>query len=140
MRGARNPDEGVLPPDGQSGRAPGLLDSARRLVSTLLEVAQTRFALLAVEVQEEGLRLSRLIALAFAAVFFAALGILLGTGYFILLLWQQFGLAVIGVFALVYIGIGMAFGYCAYRKSQEHSQLFQASLAELGKDRERLAP
>ncbi|MGH8618758.1 MAG: phage holin family protein [Burkholderiales bacterium] len=139
MRGARKPEAGVPPPDGQPGPG-GLFDSLRRLLATLLAIAQTRLSLLANEVQEETLRLRRLIVLAFAAVFLLALGVVLGTAYFILLLWESHGLAIIGVFALIYIGAGVAFGLYVYRKSLEGSRLFQASLAELGKDRERLSP
>ncbi len=137
---ARKPAEGLPPPDEQPSREAGLFESLRRLLATLLAIAQTRLALLANEVQEETLRLQRLIVLAFAAVFFLALGVLLGTCYFILLLWENHGLAIIGVFALLYIGAGVVFGLYVYRKSLERTRLFQASLAELGKDRERLSP
>lgn len=142
MGGARKPAEGAPPPGGEPGPEgqAGLFESLRRLLSTLLAIGQTRLALLANEVQEETLRLRRLIVLAFAAVFFLALGILLGTCYFILLLWENHGLAIIGVFALLYIGAGAAFGFYVYRGSLERTRLFQASLAELGKDRERLTP
>lgn len=142
MGGARKPAEGAPPSDGEPGPGDqaGLLASLRRLLSTLLAIAQTRLSLLANEVQEETLRLRRLIVLAFAAVFFMALGVLLGTCYFILLLWENHGLAIIGVFALLYLGAGVAFGLYVYRGSLERTRLFQASLAELGKDRERLTP
>jgi uncharacterized membrane protein YqjE len=128
------------PPDQPTAPEAGLLGSLRKLVATLIAIAQTRLALLANEVQEEGLRVRRLMLMAFAAVFFLALGVLLGTTYLILLLWEEHGLAIIGVFALAYIGAGAAFGYHVYRKSLEKSRLFQASLAEFGKDREKLLP
>jgi uncharacterized membrane protein YqjE len=140
MGGARKPAEGAPPSDGESGPGgqAGLFESLRRLLATLLAIAQTRLSLLANEVQEETLRLRRLIVLAFAAVFLLALGVVLGTAYFILLLWETHGLAIIGVFALLYLGVGVAFGFYVYRKSLERTRLFQTSLAELGKDRERL--
>lgn len=142
MGGARKPAEGAPPSDGASGPGgqTGLFQSLRRLLATLLAIAQTRLALLANEVQAETLRLGRLIMLAFAAVFFLAAGVLLGTFYFILLLWEEHGLAVIGVFALIYLGFGATFAFYVYRRSLERTRLFQASLAELGKDRERLSP
>jgi uncharacterized membrane protein YqjE len=128
------------PPDQPSAPEAGLLGSLRKLVATLIAIAQTRLALLANEVQEEGLRVRRLMVMAFAAVFFLALGVLLGTTFLILLLWEEHGLAIIGVFALAYLCAGTAFGFHVYRKSLEKTRLFQASLTEFGKDREKLLP
>ncbi len=140
MPGARKPVAGVPPPDGQS--APegqgGLFDSLRRLLATVIGIAQTRLALLANEVQEETLRLRRLVVLGFAAVFCLILGVILATGYLILLLWEAYGIGALGVFAGLYLAAGVAIGYYVYRQSLQRSRLFQASLAELGKDRDTL--
>jgi uncharacterized membrane protein YqjE len=120
-------------------RAAGLLDSLRNLASTLIAVAQTRLQLLANELHAERLRLGRLVLFAAAGVFFAALGIMMLTVLVIVVFWEGNRLLAIGGFAMFYLLLGIAFGVVVHRRASAHPRLFEDSLRELGKDRERLS-
>jgi uncharacterized membrane protein YqjE len=120
-------------------RASGLLSSIRNLASTLVELAQTRLQLLANEIREEKLRLSQLVLFAAAAVFFAALGIIMLTLLVIILFWDDNRLLAVGGFAAFYSICGIVFAAAAVKRVNAHSHLFEASLRELAKDRERLS-
>lgn len=121
-------------------RAGGLLGSLRNLASTFLAAAQTRLQLLANELHEEGLRLTRLGLLAAAAVVFFALGVTMLTLLVTVLLWDSNRLLVIGGFAAIYLLLGIGFGVTALKRATARTRLFETSLQELAKDRERLSP
>jgi len=121
-------------------RASGLLGSIRNLATTLAAIAQTRLELLANELREEGLRLARLGLFAAAAIFFFALGIVMLTLLVIVLFWDSNRLLAIGGFAVLYLVIGIALAVAVRNRAAGRSRLFEASLSELEKDRERLSP
>lgn len=120
-------------------RASGLLGSLINLASTLVAVAQTRLRLLANELHEEGLRLARLGLFAAAAVFFSALGIIMLTLLVIVLLWDSNRLLAIGGFAGIYLLLGILLGVMAFKRATARSHLFETSLRELEKDRDRMS-
>ena len=120
-------------------RASGLLGSLKNLAATLLAIAQTRLRLLANEIQEEGLRLRQLLLLAFSAVFFLLFSVLLLTLLVIVVFWDSNRLLAIGGFATLYLVIGIALAGVVRRRAGARSRLFEASLGELEKDRERLS-
>jgi len=114
------------------------LASLRRLLQTALALVQTRFELLAVELQQEELRV-------FDALVLAVLGcVLLGIGAVLLallvavLFWEEHRLLALGVLTLVFVGVGGAVLATA-RKRLQHGVPFAATLAELGADRDALA-
>lgn len=127
-------------PGPAAAESPGLLASLRRLAATLVAVFQTRLELLATEVEEERIRLGRLLLLGAAAAFFLALGILTFTLFVIVLFWDTHRLLVTGLLAALYLGAGLAIAFAARREALARPRLFAASLSELAKDRERLNP
>ena len=120
-------------------RKGGVLGSVKRLLSTLVEVAHTRLKLLANELKEEGLRLSRLALVAALAVFFFVLGIIFLTLLVIVLLWDSHRVLVVGGFAGLYLALAGVFGWMLYQRARERSRLFEASLSELAKDLKQLS-
>lgn len=120
-------------------RTGGLLGSLKNLAATLIAIAQTRLQLLANEIQEEGLRLRQLALLAIIAVFFFACGVLLLTLLVIVVFWDSNRLLAIGGFTTLYLVIGIALAIEVRRRAAARSRLFEASLGELKKDRERLS-
>jgi uncharacterized membrane protein YqjE len=101
-------------------------------------VFQTRLELLATEVEEERVRLGRLLLLGAVAAFFLALGMLTLTLFVIVLFWDTHRLLVTGLLAALYLGAGLALALAARREASARPRLFAASLSELAKDRERL--
>ena len=121
-------------PGGESG----LLDSFRKLALTLTGVLQTRLGIFATELEEAKLQLSQLLLLGLVALFCLGLGIVLLAVFFVVLFWDSYRLAVLGVMAGFFLGMGI-FAVLALRaKTAENTKMFSATLAELAKDREQL--
>ena len=116
----------------------GLLDSIRKLAITLTGVVQTRLGIFATELEEAKLQLSQLLLLGLVALFCLGLGIVLLAVFFVVLFWDSYRLAVLGVMAGFFLGMGI-FAVLALRaKAAENTEMFSATLAELAKDREQL--
>lgn len=119
---------------------PRLAESLHGIVDAGLQTVQTRLELLALEVQEEKLRLS---GLAFNIVL---CGLLLGFGlvflmvFLTVLFWEEHRLLALGISTVVCLGGGLIAASNAAREFKRGSRLFAASLAELARDREALRP
>lgn len=116
----------------------GLIDSLRNLASTLVEAVRTRLALLATEIEEERVRLSRLWVLLMVASVFLTLGMFTLTLFIAVLFWDTQRLLVIGLLAALYLAIGGGVAIAARNMAQGRPKLFSASLDELAKDRDQL--
>ncbi len=122
-----------------AARAGGLLSSVRQLVATLVATVQTRLQLLANEVHAESLRLAQMLLLGASAVIFLVCGVLLLTFLVIVMFWDSNRELAIGAFALLYLLIGAALALAARARATAGTRLFEASLGELRKDRDRLS-
>ncbi len=120
-------------------RVDGLLTSLKKLVATLVAVAETRLQLLTGEVRAESHRLIQLLVLGAAAAFFLAGGVLLLTLLVIVVFWDSNRLLAIGVLTVLYFAIGGGLAAATRRSAATGSSLFEASLSELRKDRDRLS-
>ena len=118
--------------------SPGLMGSVKRLASTLASIVSTRLELLANELQEERLRLTQMLLLCALALFCFGLGVLLLTALIVALFWDDHRFAVLGALTVLYFALGAISAMLLRGKAQAKSGLFSASLAELGKDKERL--
>ena len=74
----------------------GLMESLKRLVSTLTSIVSTRLELLANELQEERLRLTQMFLYSLFALFCFGMGMLLLTVFIVVLFWDDHRLAVTG--------------------------------------------
>ena len=120
--------------------AGGLLASLQRLLATLLDIVQTRVAIVATEFEEERVRLRELVVFGLAALFFVSLGIVLFTLFVVMLFWETHRLYVMGGFALLYLGLGVVAGISLRHRLKSRPRLFATTLAELSKDRDQLTP
>ena len=99
------------------------------------ETAQTRLELLAVELQEEKLRLTGL------ALNTVLAGLLLGFGlvflmvFLTVLFWDEHRLLALGISTAICLGGGLLAASNAARAFRSGTKLFSASLAELARDR-----
>ena len=111
-----------------------IFDSAGRFGASLLAMVQTRAELASVELQEEAQRALRYLVLSLAALFLAAMTVILITFFVILLFWDENPLTAVAVLAVLY-GAG-AFLLMAKVKSEIRSRpaLLSQTLAELRKD------
>ena len=114
---------------------PRLADSLHGFVDAGLQTAQTRLELLAVELQEEKLRLTGL------ALNTVLAGLLLGFGlvflmvFLTVLFWEEHRLLALGVSTAVCLGGGLLAASNAARAFRSGTKLFSASLAEFARDR-----
>jgi uncharacterized membrane protein YqjE len=120
--------------------AGGLLASLQRLLATLLDIVQTRVAIVATEFEEERVRLREMVVFGLVALFFVSLGIVLLTLFVVMLFWETHRLYVMGGFALLYLGLGVVAGISLCHRLKSRPRLFAATLAELSKDRDQLTP
>jgi uncharacterized membrane protein YqjE len=116
----------------------GLMGSIKRLASTLISIVSTRLELLANELQEERLRLTKIILYALFALFCFAMCLLLFTVFIVVLFWDDHRLAVLGGLSILFFVLGMLMTMVLRFKAQSNSKLFSASIAEFAKDREHL--
>ena len=114
---------------------PRLAESLHGIVDAGLQTAQTRLELLAVELQEEKLRLTGL------ALNTVVAGLLLGFGlvflmvFLTVLFWEEHRLLALGISTAVCIGGGLIAASNAARAFRSGTKLFSASLAELARGR-----
>lgn len=118
----------------------GLMESLKRLVSTLLTIVQTRLGLLSNELEEERLRIRQIILLGIIAAFFLGLSIILLAALLVVVFWENYRIPVLGCLAVSFLIAGLFALKELYRVEKERSRLFSDSLSELSKDIERLTP
>jgi uncharacterized membrane protein YqjE len=112
----------------------GLFASLRRLLVTAIEIAQVRLDLLGTEIELEKRRLFD--GLIWGAMALMALGVslVLLCGFIILLFWDGYRLASLGVMTLLFLVGGVFLMREARQRLRNPTGMFNASLAELERD------
>jgi uncharacterized membrane protein YqjE len=88
------------------GKTQGLLATASRLLAVLVSAAETRVGILATELQEEGVRVARMLLVGAATLFCLGLGIVLLAVFFVVFYWESNRLAILGVLSGLFLGLG----------------------------------
>ena len=116
----------------------GLLSSLRRLLHSSAEMAEVRLDLFATELQQEKLRV--LDSLAWLALAWLALGVglVLLCLFVVLLIAEPYRLAGLGVIAGLCLAGAWAAWLASRRRGHAGGTPFEASLAELRRDRDAL--
>jgi uncharacterized membrane protein YqjE len=118
----------------------GIFDSARKLGRTGVAVLRNRLELLSVELEEQKVRLVRLLILAGAAIFLANIALLTFSAVLVLLAGERARLGVLIALSVVY-ALGALWAVLALRKEMRSApHPFQESVSELKKDTEWLHP
>lgn len=117
----------------------GLLASLRRLLDTALEIAQVRLELLAVDFEQEKLRIFDGLLWAAAALLLLGIGLTLSTALLLLLLWEGYRLAALALLSVLFIGAGLATARRARTRLGGPGGPAADSLDELARDRAALA-
>lgn len=126
MAESREPDAG------------GLLASVRSMAANLLAIAQTRLELLASDVAEERERLTGLLVLVLLALFSFGVGVVLLALLIVIALWESNRLVALGGLIAFFLLTGGLLGWMALNRLRKSPRLFDASIAELQKDRNQL--
>lgn len=119
-----------------AGANTGLFGQLQQSLGTVIELVRLRLALLGTELGLEKQRLA--IGLFWGACAFLSLtvAIVLLCGFVILLLWDGYRLAAVGVLALLFLAGGWLLLKAAQRRLSAETNLFSVSLAELERDRD----
>lgn len=123
----------------QAGSARGLFESLTALASTLLAMAQTRLALLSVEIETQCQHWLVIALLALGGLLLFAGGLVLGTLSLVAAFWDSHRVLVLALTAGGYGLAGIAVWAWLLHRLRSRPTLFAASLAELAKDRQPLA-
>jgi len=118
----------------------GLFDSLKTLGATLAAILHNRLELLSTDIAEERSRLGSILLLALVALFCLGVGVLLLTLLVVVLFWDTHRLAALGVMTALFLAGGGWIGWMAMHRLRTKPRLFEASIAELAKDREHLGP
>lgn len=110
--------------------------SLRGMAASALALMRVRLGLLAVELQEERIRLGALLGWAAAAFFFVGFGCVFVALLLTVLWWDSNRLLALAVFSAVFLCAGVFAAVTVHRISRMGSRLFAASLEELKRDRE----
>ncbi len=121
-----------------AARQTGLFASVRRLLATALELAQVRLALLGTEVELQTQRLFGALLWGAVGLLALGLGLVLLCGFVILLFWEGYRLAAVGVLTLLFLGAATLLLRESRQRLRRVSGMFAASLTELDRDRARL--
>ncbi|MGD9945261.1 MAG: phage holin family protein [Burkholderiaceae bacterium] len=126
-----------MSPRGQPS-APGLLGRVRNLAASLLEIIETRISLASTEFQQQADRYRRAGLLLLAGVFFAAMTLIFASLLIIAAFWDTHRIAAAAGVALFYL-VGTAICVVAVQRLlRQSSRPFEATLAELRHDIDRL--
>lgn len=112
--------------------------SLKTLSVTLIGLVQTRLELLSTDVAEEQERLTRLVLLMLVALFCLSVGIVLLATLIVVAFWESHRFVALGSLIGFFLIAGVAAGWLAVHKFRTRPKLFEASLAELAKDRQHL--
>ena len=124
--------------DQTPGESRGLLESLSTLAATLVAIAHTRLDLLSADVEEDRAHVLSLLVLAWAALFFIGVGVVLAAILLVVAFWDSHRLLALGSLAGFFLAAGVGAWAYALHKARTKPRLFAASLSELLKDRQQL--
>jgi uncharacterized membrane protein YqjE len=118
----------------------GILESLRKLRRTGVAALHNRLQLFLVELEEQKLRLLKILVLAGAAIFLGNCALMVVSATIVVLVGEHARPAVLVVLSLVYI-VAAVWAFVALRKELRSAPPpFQDSMSELKKDAEWLKP
>jgi len=113
-------------------------ESFEALVAAISSAVHTRLELFVAELEEERERLKQAFLFTLLLFFGLSLGFILLNIFLVALFWAQGWILAIGGLAALYLAVGIGAAALLRRKLLTRPGLFNVTLAELGKDRDRL--
>ena len=123
----------------ESQAAPeGLFKSLKTLSVSLVSIVHTRLELLSTDVAEEREQLTSFLVLALVALGCLGVGAVLLAMLVVVSFWETHRLLALSGMTGLFLMAGIGFGWFAMHRVRTKPRLFEASLAELSKDRQQL--
>jgi uncharacterized membrane protein YqjE len=119
-------------------RSSSFLQSLKAALAAVSSALHTRLELFVTELEEERERLKQALLLTLLLFFCLSFGFILLNIFVVALFWERGWIFAIGALAALYLTVGIAAALMLRKKILTRPGLFPATLAELGKDRDRL--
>jgi uncharacterized membrane protein YqjE len=116
----------------------GLIASLKNLTGSLIGIVQTRLELVRVEIEEGRQHLVRLLVLTLFSIFCLCMGVFLLAILLIVLFWDTHRVLVISLLTLSFLAAGTVLWMMTLNTLKRMPKMFEASLAELLRDRHHL--
>jgi uncharacterized membrane protein YqjE len=117
--------------------SPGIIHSLKALGAALTSALHTRVELFVTELEEERERLKQTLIFTLMLVFGLSMGFILLTVFLVALFWERGWIGAIGALSFLYLGVATYAAIKLNNTMLKRPGLFPATLAELGKDRDR---
>ena len=111
----------------------GFFASLKHLLATLVATGKTRLELLATELEEEKIRLTRQLVFTVAALVFLGIGMVLLVALIVAAFWES-RIVIFAIFSLIFIVAGLALAFSAQHLGRRRDGLFASSINELKAD------
>lgn len=116
-----------------------LLSSIKNLAATGASIAQTRLELLSVDVQIARNKFIGLLVMIVCALFFLFFGLVMLALLIVIYSWEADRMTALSLLTAAFISIGVILAALIMQSLRTMPKLFEASIAELAKDREALS-
>ena len=116
----------------------GLFESLKTLSVSLIGIVHTRLELLSTDVAEEREQLTSFLVLVLVALFCLGVGVVLLAILIVVAFWESHRLVALAGLTGLFLTAGVGLGRFAMHRVRNKPRLFEASLAELSKDRQQL--
>jgi uncharacterized membrane protein YqjE len=116
-----------------------LLSSIKNLVTTGASIAQTRLELISLDVQVARTQFISLLVMIMSALFFLFFGLVMLALLIVIYSWESDRMMALGLLTSAFLLIGLILALLIMQSLRTMPKLFEASIAELAKDREALS-
>jgi uncharacterized membrane protein YqjE len=116
-----------------------LLAAIKGLATTGVSIAQTRLELLSVDAQIARSKLISLLVMIISALFFLFFGLVMLALLIVIYSWESDRLLALSLLTAAFIGVGLVLVLVIRQSILTMPRLFEASIAELAKDKEELS-
>lgn len=111
-----------------------MFESVRSTLALLIDIGATRLELAATELEEERLRLVRLLLAAVATLMLFAMSVLLCTVFLVVLMWDSHRLLTLGGLAVAFIAATVVSGRLWHARVASRPPFMSVTVAELQRD------
>lgn len=116
-----------------------LLSSLKNLVSTGASIAQTRLELVSLDVQIARAKFLSLLVMVICALFFLFFGLVMLALLIVIYSWETDRVLALSLLTTSFLVVGCILALVVVRSLKTMPRLFEATIAELAKDRQELA-
>jgi uncharacterized membrane protein YqjE len=115
-----------------------LLTALKNLVSTGASIAQTRLELISIDVQIARSKFLSLLVMIILTLFFLFFGLIMLALLIVIYSWETDRMLALGLLTSGFLAVGCILALVVLRSLKTMPKLFEATIAELAKDRQEL--